>query len=91
MKRVLLAGVCMVAAAPAWGADEVVAATEASAAAAVEESDEGQAIVPEASDEPLSEGDVIVITGARTILPATALPLTYDLLADERSGADARG
>lgn len=48
------------------------------------ESGEAAASVPVADEPKHDEPDEIIITGARSILPATALPLTFDVLAGEQ-------
>ena len=80
MKQVLLAGVFAFAAGPVWAADRDVKA------AAADEAD-AQALETghkdEEAEQPLEDRDTIVVTGTRSILPATALPLTVDVLGGE--------
>jgi iron complex outermembrane receptor protein len=81
VKQLLLAGACVLAAGPAWAADVV---GEAAAAEAVDNSDAAQVPVTRddegAADAPFEDRDEIIVTGTRSILPATALPLTVDVL-----------
>jgi len=73
----LLCGVAFLAAgAPALAETSTESATEAEVAA-------GAAAIAPAIGETSDPSDII-ITGARSILPATALPLTYDVLGGEQ-------
>ena len=74
MRLDLMCGVALLTmAAPAFAEDGAGAAAAESAEATV-----AAPLAPEAEDP-----REIIITGARSILPATALPLTYDVLAGE--------
>lgn len=78
MRLLLLCGVASLAiSAPATAADE-------SDSTGAGESSPGT--IPDAAPQKAEqdEGGEIVITGARSILPATALPLTFDVLGGER-------
>ena len=70
MNHLLFLGVAsLLVAAPVWASDD--------------KEDLGEA-TDTASAERKSEPAVIIVTGARSILPATALPLTVDVLGDEQ-------
>lgn len=82
MRAILLSGVALLM--PGWAGAETndKAATEASAESTsatvpVEAKPEAAAAAPRRGS------DTIVITGARTRLTATALPMTYDVLGGE--------
>ena len=91
MRAGLVCGVAVLAvAAPAVAEDGPIAANGVSVEASAEPADMTNAAPalstsprPAASEAPPSAGGDIVITGARTRLPATALPLTYDVLGGE--------
>ncbi|HEX2804428.1 MAG TPA: TonB-dependent receptor plug domain-containing protein, partial [Sphingomicrobium sp.] len=72
MKRLLLVGAASLVSAPAWAAPEK---SENVTAAAAEQATQ----LPGDQDD--SE---VIVTGARSILPATALPLTFDVLGGEQ-------
>ena len=70
MKRIWICGVAIVISGPAWAADVADFPVGDSAAAATAPAKSGG-------------NQEIIVTGARSILPATALPLTVDVLGGE--------
>jgi iron complex outermembrane receptor protein len=67
----------MVVSSPAWANDAAPGGDESAAAVAA------SATAAQTSDTDGTDKSEIVITGARSILPATALPLTFDVLGGE--------
>lgn len=86
MKRVLLCGAAaLLPASQAWASEVALADGRAGLPSSADEAAEAG----EAAEAPAAvarDNPEIVITGARSILPATALPLTYDVLAGEALG-----
>jgi iron complex outermembrane receptor protein len=74
--------VAIVASGPCWAADRTTAAGVSSESSAGATADAAADAAQTPEDERF-ERDEIVVTGARTILPATALPLTVDVLGGE--------
>lgn len=72
MKRLVLFGIASLISGPVWAAED----------------EKPDAVTAAEQKSPQDEGerdpDDIIITGARSILPATALPLTYDILGGEQ-------
>ena len=60
------------------------AMADTAAVGIVDESREAATAAPLADEANPEEPDEIIITGARSVLPATALPLTYDVLAGDQ-------
>jgi iron complex outermembrane receptor protein len=67
----------MVVSGPAWAADDAASSADGTAAVTASAS-----ATQTTEDDELDKNE-IVITGARSILPATALPLTFDVLGGE--------
>ncbi|HET9810365.1 MAG TPA: TonB-dependent receptor [Sphingomicrobium sp.] len=77
MSRILLCGIASLAAVtPAWASQPAPSAQPDDLATAATQDEEGAADDTQPAE--------IVITGTRTILPATALPLTVDVLGGEQ-------
>lgn len=83
MKHLLLCGVAVaIAAGPAFAADTEAADSQLTPARQAQAEAEAEAEAAVRAADELQRPE-IVITGARTILPATALPMTVDVLGGE--------
>jgi iron complex outermembrane receptor protein len=93
LRAILWCGAAVLMPGTAWAGEAPIAAQASENAEAAAQASEGQPR-PDAAEPSKKQGDagfdgeLIVITGARTRLPATALPLTYDVLGGEELKQD---
>lgn len=80
MRTVWLCGVALLA----WTAPALADAGDRTKAESGEVETSAAAAEAPLDEEDSADPDEIIVTGARSILPATALPLTYDVLAGEQ-------